>query len=118
MLKLKTPLPVCAVTRFVSSGSLTWIQATPVSLAGWSFPPGNSASPIKNHFLDFDAQDVSELSDTVGLVDSRLGNINRCRAAHTDGKLGNQSAKDAFDLRPFGEVRVPLPFFLDGRLLP
>jgi hypothetical protein len=29
---------MASITRFVSLGFLTWIQTTPVCLAGWSFP--------------------------------------------------------------------------------
>ena len=35
-----------SITRFVSSGSRTWMHRTPASRAGRSFPPTNSASPM------------------------------------------------------------------------
>jgi hypothetical protein len=40
--------------------------------------------PDKNHFSDRNAQDVPELSNTIGFVNARFGDIDRCCAAQMD----------------------------------
>ena len=49
--KTRWPAPrhatIASLIRFISSGSLTQMDATPVRLTGQSFPPGNNASPMK-----------------------------------------------------------------------
>jgi hypothetical protein len=41
----------------------------------------------KDHFRNGDLQDVPEFPDSVRLIDAMLGNIDRSRAAQTDGKF-------------------------------
>ena len=42
-----------------------------------------------------DAQDVAELSDTVGFVDAGFGDIYRGRATHADRKLGDERVEES-----------------------
>ena len=70
-----------------------------------------------DHLFQRNVQQVSQLSDAIGLVDTRLGDINRCRAPDTNGKLGNISVENRFDLLPLGVIGIPFIFFLQRRLL-
>ena len=69
--------------------------------------------PDVDHLFHWNAENVSQLSYPIGFVNAMLGDINGCRSANSNRKLGNESIKDCFDLRPLGEIRVPfLLFFL------
>ena len=74
--------------------------------------------PDKNHLLNRNAKGVAEFSNPVGFIDTRLGDINGCRTAQSDGKLGNKACPGAVLLLPLGEIRIPLFLFFKGSLLP
>jgi hypothetical protein len=64
-----------------------------------------------NHLLRRNVQEVSQLGDSVCLIDARLGDIDRCRAPDANGKFGNIVVKNRFDLLPLGVIRIPFILF-------
>ena len=80
--------------------------------------PGKQRIADKNHLLNGNAKGVPELSNPVGFINARLGDINGCRAPQAHGKLGDKLIKECLDLLPLGEIRVPFLLFFKGSLLP
>src|ERR1035437_6061657 len=72
----------------------------------------------QDHLLERQAEDVSQLSDSVRLVDAGFGHIDGRGAAHSDGEPGKQGVEDRLDLLTLRVVGVPLFLLLQGSLLP
>src|ERR1039458_134666 len=47
-----------------------------------------------NHLFYWYAENVSELSYSIGLVNARLGNVDGCRATESDRELWDESVED------------------------
>src|ERR1700683_988538 len=70
-----------------------------------------------NHLSHGNSENIAQFPDSVGFVDARLGDVDRCRTADSDREIGNQSIEDCFDLRSLGEVWIPLQFVFQRRQL-
>src|ERR1035437_9619135 len=57
------------------------------------------------------------LSNPVGFINARLGDINGCRAPQAHGKLGDKLIKECLDVLPLGKNRVPFLLFSKRSLL-
>ena len=64
-----------------------------------------------NHLFQRNVQEVSQLSDSVCLINAWLGDINGCRASNSDRKLRNESVKNRFDPLPLGVIGIPFVLF-------
>src|ERR1019366_7388790 len=62
-------------------------------------------------------QVVAQLLDAVGLVDAGLGDVDRRRAAHANGEVGQQWLQDRRDPLALGEIGVPALLGAQRRLL-
>jgi hypothetical protein len=71
----------------------------------------------KDHLINGNAKNVSQLFDPVGFINAGLRDINGRRATQLDRKLGNQRVNDGFHLLPLGEIRVPFHLFFQGSFL-
>src|ERR1700729_488195 len=69
------------------------------------------------HLLQGNAKDVSQFSDSIGLVYAGLSNVDGCRATHSDGKFRDEVIDDRLDLFSLGKVCIPFRFFVQGSLL-
>ena len=73
--------------------------------------------PDINHLLHRNAENVSQFLNSVGFVNARLGDVNRCRTTNSDREIGNQSIKCCFDLLPLGEISIPFLLLFERCLL-
>lgn len=62
-------------------------------------------------------KDIPELSDSVGLIDPMLCDIDRGRAAQAHGKLGDERIKNRLYLLSLRKLRIPLLLFVNLSLL-
>ena len=72
----------------------------------------------ENHFLDGNAENIPEFSNTVGFINAMLGDINGGRAAQAYGEFRDKLVQDCLYPFPSAEIRIPFLLFFKGCMLP
>src|SRR6185312_10274929 len=80
-------------------------------------PTGEHSVSDEDHLSNRYMKDIPELSDSVGLIDPMLRDIDRGRTAQAHGKLGDERIKDRLDLLSLRKLRIPLLLFVNRSLL-
>src|SRR5271168_890861 len=89
----------------------------PGFLGGIIIPSWKQGVPDEDHLFQGDAEDVSQLSYAVSLVDAGFRDIDGSRPAHAHREFGQQDVEERFDLLAFGVVGVPLALLIQGGVL-
>src|SRR5271165_3535638 len=84
-------------------------------LSGVVVSTGEKRVANEDHVSDRDAKGFLELTDPIGLVDPRSGDVDGGGAAQMDRECGNQRRKNRFYRLALCEVGIPFFLFVQGR---
>src|SRR5208337_5070745 len=84
-------------------------------LRGIVVSTGEKRVANEDHVSDRDAKGFLELTDPIGLVDPRSGDVDGGGAAQMDRECGNQRRKNRFYRLALCEVGIPFFLFVQGR---